>query len=138
MTEVCRLRDAGCLSLAERRWRVSLCLGWPLAIGAVAVLSYLGDFPLCAFRYLSSFPCPLCGATHACLALLHGDVAAAWQANPGLLPLLAVAALHTLVLAREALSARRQVTARLCSWAWASGGILLLLAWGLRLPGGGQ
>jgi len=95
----------------------------------------LGKLPVCAFRHFSGLPCPLCGGTHACAALLHGDLLAAWQANPGVLVLLAVAAAHTGVLAHEALSGRRHDTGRFWSLAWAGGGAILLVAWGLRLPG---
>ncbi len=123
------------LSYPQRQWRAAICLGWPLAMGAAPVLASLGNLPLCAFRQLSGHPCPLCGGTHACAALLSGDVSAAWQANPGLLPLLVVAAVHTLLLAREALAGRRLGTPRWLSWAWAGSGVILLGAWNLRLLG---
>jgi len=123
------------LSLPERQWRAAVCLGWPLALGAVPLMMSLAERPLCAFHHLSGLPCPLCGGTHACAALLHGDVLAAWQANPGVLPLLALAAVHTGFLAREALSARRVEFGRLWPRAWAGGGAILLGAWSLRLLG---
>jgi len=123
------------LSLPERQWRAAVCLGWPLALGAVPLMMSLAERPLCAFHHLSGLPCPLCGGTHACAALLHGDVLAAWQANPGVLPLLALAAVHTGFLAREALSARRVESGRLWPRAWAGGGAILLGAWSLRLLG---
>ncbi len=119
----------------DRQWRAAICLAWPLAMGAVPVLASLGGLPLCAFRQLTGHPCPLCGGTHACAALLSGDISAAWQANPGVLPLLVVAALHTLLLAREALAGRRLGTPRWLSWAWAGSGVILLGTWNLRLLG---
>lgn len=130
-----RMSEDRFLSHPERQWRAAICLGWPLAMGATPVLMSLGDLPLCAFRQLSGHPCPLCGGMHVCAALLQGDFFAAWQANPGMLPLMAVAAVHTGMLAREALSGRRLSTQRLWSWAWAGGGTILLLGWGLRLLG---
>lgn len=123
------------LGYPERRWRAAICLGWPLAMGAVPVMVSLGQLPLCVFRQSSGLPCPLCGGTHACAALLQGDLLAAWQANPGMLPLLAVAVLHTGTLAREALAGHRLGTRQFWSRAWAGGGTTLLLAWGLRLLG---
>lgn len=130
-----RMSEGTLLGRPERQWRAAIFLGWPLAMGAAPVLASLGELPLCAFRQLSGRPCPLCGGTHACVALLSGDLAAAWQANPGLLPLLVVAAAHTLLLAREALAGRRLGTPRWLSWAWAGSGAILLGAWNLRLLG---
>ena len=104
-------------------------------MGAAPVLASLGSLPLCAFRQISGHACPLCGGTHACAALLSGDLSAAWQANPGVLPLLLVAAVHSILLAREALAGRRLGTPRWLSWAWAGSGVILLGAWNLRLLG---
>ena len=123
------------LSQPERQWRAATCLGWPLVLGGAPVVMSMGKLPLCAFHQLSGLPCPLCGGTHACAALLQGDFLAAWQANPGVLPLLAVAAVHTGMLAGEAWSGRRLGTQRIWSWAWAGGSAILLAAWGLRLLG---
>lgn len=125
--------EKGLLAAPERQWRAAVGLGWPLVIGASPALASLGDLPLCAFRRLSGLPCPLCGGTHACAALFSGDVAAAWQANPGVLPLLAVAAVHTLLLADEALAGRPLGTPRALSWAWTGSGAILLAAWSVRL-----
>ena len=36
----------------------------------------------CPFRAVTGWQCPLCGGTRLGAALLHGDVAAAWAANP--------------------------------------------------------
>lgn len=48
----------------------------------------------CPFRAVTGLQCPGCGVTRLCVALLRGDLAAAWQANPVLLLLLpALAAL---------------------------------------------
>jgi hypothetical protein len=97
------------LAWPERQWRAATTLGWPLGIAATGGLMSLGDVPLCAFKHLSGAPCPLCGATHACAALLDGDLAAAWDANAGILFVLAVAAAHSLVLALEAMNGRRLI-----------------------------
>jgi hypothetical protein len=135
MAAILQLPESRLLGQPERRWRAAICLGLPLAVGVAPVLMSLGNLPLCAFRQLSGLPCPLCGGTHACAALLQGDFLAAWQANPGVLPLLAVAAVHAGVLAFEAVSGRRMGTPRFWSWVWASAGTILLVAWALRLLG---
>ena len=41
-----------------------------------------GEF--CPFKIVFGIPCPACGLTHAGLALLKLDFAAAWQYNPSI------------------------------------------------------
>ena len=119
----------------ERQWRAALTLGWPLALGAAPLLLLLAKVPLCAFRQVTGQPCPLCGGTHACAALAQGDFAAAWQANPGLMPLLALAAVVTVQLAWEAWRGQRVARWRISHGAWQAAGMFLMGAWGLRLLG---
>lgn len=38
-------------------------------------------WPMCTFRALTGFDCPLCGATRATHELLHGRFLAAWHYN---------------------------------------------------------
>ncbi|MBZ5589133.1 MAG: DUF2752 domain-containing protein [Acidobacteriia bacterium] len=38
--------------------------------------------PRCPFRVLTGIPCPTCGTTHAAVALMHGQLGAAFAANP--------------------------------------------------------
>ena len=64
----------------------------PLGVAAAPAFLALGDLPLCAFKHLTGVDCPLCGGIRTCAALAQGDFYAAWQTNPGLLPLLALAA----------------------------------------------
>ena len=45
----------------------------------LAVAPYLRP---CVFYSLTGIPCPSCGTTHAGVAFLHGDLAAAFAANP--------------------------------------------------------
>ena len=52
------------------------------AIAGIAWLALQLPWPDCTFRRLTGFPCLTCGATRASLALLHGDVGAAWRLNP--------------------------------------------------------
>lgn len=126
--------DAALLTRAERQWRAVPLLGWPLALAAAPAL-LAGGVPLCGFRHLTGQPCPLCGGTHACAALSQGDLMAAWQANPGLMPLFAIAAAHAVQLAWEAWRGRRVVRGRIGPAAWQAGGLFLLGGWVLRLAG---
>jgi hypothetical protein len=124
----------GLLSPGERQWRAVLTLGWPLALGAAPVL-LRANLPLCAFRHVTGLPCPLCGGTHAGAALAQGDLMAAWQAHPGLMPLAALAAVATLQWAWEAWRGRRVTCLRIGPGAWQAGGLWWMGAWGLRLLG---
>jgi hypothetical protein len=129
------MADTGLLSPPERQWRSALVLGWPLALlGAPAVLS-LGELPLCGFKHLTGVPCPLCGGTRACAALVDGNLLAAWQANPGLLVLLAIAAAHSVQLGIEAWTGRRVQRWRMGPDAWRAGVVVLMAGWVLRLCG---
>lgn len=127
--------DLAQLSESERRQRAALTLGWPAALLGAPLLLSLGELPLCAFRQFTGQPCPLCGGTHACAALAQGDLLAAWQANPGLMPLFFIAAAHTAQLGWEAWRGQRIRRWRIGAGAWRAGGALLMLAWGLRLVG---
>ena len=123
------------LSGPERQWRSAISLGWPLALlGAPLVLS-LGDLPLCGFRHVTGLPCPLCGGTRACAALADGNFLAAWQLNPGLMVVLALAAAHSLQLGFEAWTGRRVQRRRIGADAWRAGIFVLLAGWVLRLLG---
>lgn len=62
--------------------------GWPrrallvLGLSGAAALAVLLDAPLCPSAALLGIPCPGCGLTRATLALLHGDVGAAFHFHP--------------------------------------------------------
>ena len=120
------------LTAAQRQWRSALCLLLPLGMGAAPAFLSLGDVPLCAFRHLTGVPCPLCGGIRVCAALAQGDVAAALQLNPGLLPVLAVATLHSGLLLAESLSGHRLGPPRGLALAWKLAGGILMFAWLLR------
>lgn len=125
--------DAARLGVADRQWRAALLLGWPMAMGMAPALVRLGDVPLCAFRQLTGRPCPLCGGTRACAALVEGDIAAAWLANPGLFPLLTIAAIHSMQIAHEAWTGRHATHWRVGPVAWLAGTLFLVGSWLLRL-----
>ncbi len=64
-----------------------------------------------------------------CAALAQGDVVTALQLNPGLLPVLALAALHSTMLLAEALSGRALGLSRPLAAAWKLAGGFLLASW---------
>lgn len=64
-----------------------LALLWGVAaVGSVALrplwLALAPFAPACPFRALTGVPCPTCGTTHAAVAILHGEIGAAFAANP--------------------------------------------------------
>ena len=123
------------LSPPDRQWRSAMMMGWPLALlGAPLVLS-LGELPLCGFRHVTGLPCPLCGGTRACAALANGNFLEALQLNPGLMVLLALAAVHSVQLGFEAWTGRRVQHWRMGAGAWRVGLFALLAGWVLRLVG---
>lgn len=126
---------SGLLSPPERQWRSALTLGWPLALLGAPLVLALGDLPLCGFRQVTGLPCPLCGGTRACAALADGNVLMAWQLNPGLMVLLALAAAHSVQLGFEAWTGRRVSRWRVGAAAWRVGLVVLLAGWVLRLMG---
>ena len=61
------------------------------ALGAAWFALHL-PWPRCHFRALFDIPCFTCGATRSAIALLHGDLPAAWSWNPlALIAMLAIA-----------------------------------------------
>lgn len=120
----------------ERQWRAGVSLVLPAALGFAPKLAALG-LPLCAFKHLTGVPCPLCGGTRVCAALAQGDVAAALQLNPGLLPVLALAALHSGLLLTEALSGRALGSPWALTLAWKLAGGFWLTSWLWRVLGMG-
>lgn len=61
----------------------------------------------CPFLALTGLPCPLCGGTHACAALVQGDLPGAWAANPGAVGLLVLLCLLALQSVVEGTAGRR-------------------------------
>lgn len=77
-----------------------------IGIGAVAALltvyfifdpSEANWMPRCMLNYTTGLECPGCGSQRALHALLHGDMAGAFQANAMLVCLLPVLALYAVV-----------------------------------------
>jgi hypothetical protein len=52
------------------------------SVGAALWLFLSLPSPRCNFRALFDIPCLTCGSTRAALALIRGDVIAAWNFNP--------------------------------------------------------
>ena len=77
---------------ACRRRRVLAGGGVLLAAGLAYALwvRFTGLALPCPFHAATGLLCPGCGVTRMCLALLRGDPAGAWAANPVLLLLLPV------------------------------------------------
>ncbi|WP_228896989.1 DUF2752 domain-containing protein [Acidovorax sp. Leaf73] len=114
-----------------RRLRLAFGLGWPLAMAATPWWLGQGGLGLgCGFRALTGMPCPLCGGTHACAALVQGDWAAAWAANPGAVLLL----VWLVLLAGQAVVEGTLGHHRTVRWPWCHPAVLVAVGGGLLLP----
>jgi hypothetical protein len=80
-------------------------------------LQAFGVPPLvCPFKAATGFPCVTCGATRALLALVQGQVSAAFVLNP-LVPLAAMTALsYVLYSGAVVVSGRRRLRTRVRAW----------------------
>lgn len=125
--------DGTALVSAGRPWRLAIGLLLPAGVALAPSFLALGDIPLCAFKHLTGLPCPLCGGIRACAALAQGDVAQALLLNPGLMPVLALATLHSGLLMAQAVSGRRLLAPGSLTRAWQWAGASLLFFWLLRL-----
>ena len=75
----------------SHRWELAAYLVRERALGlamvggglVVAALAGLGwDIWRCPIRLVTGLPCPGCGMTRACQAMVRGNWAAVWQMNP--------------------------------------------------------
>ena len=95
-----------------------------LTVGVVFLVGHdpkvAGTYPPCPTFALTGLMCPGCGTLRALYALLHGDLASAWRANP--LAVLAAPLMlwGVVALARAAVTGRaprfRFVSPRLGPW----------------------
>ena len=119
----------------ERRRRLSRLLGGAgllLAAGLAYALwvRATGLALPCPFRAATGLLCPGCGVTRLCLALLRGDWAGAWRANPALLPMLPIlAALAVRLSVRYVREGSAVLTRRENALVWVLAA--LLAAWGI-------
>jgi hypothetical protein len=71
---------------ATREERQLAFLWLAAAVSAVALrplwLALAPHLRACVFHSLTGIPCPTCGTTRTAVAMLHGDLAAAFAANP--------------------------------------------------------
>ena len=89
-------------SAGRRLQAVSLlALLGALALLRVAPARLLALLPRCPFHHLTGLLCPGCGGTRALLALLHGDLRAAWHLNPLLLALAPLLLAYTVQALRQ-------------------------------------
>lgn len=121
------------LTAPQRQWRAAISVVLPLGMGLAPSFLAMGEVPLCAFKHLTGMPCPLCGGVRVCAALARGDVSSAWLLNPGLLPVLAVAALHGGLVLLEAVLGQRLGFSRALALAWKLAGGYWVLSWMTRL-----
>jgi hypothetical protein len=112
---------------------VWLCVTIASAGLAAVWLSLQLPTPQCTFRSLTGYPCVTCGATRGVMALLQGNVFAAWRLNPLVaVGLSAVAVFNLYALAVLLTGARRlrvSFTARAWKTSLAIGGTAVLLNW---------
>ena len=105
----------------------------PLVVAPLAVvLGWLLGVDLCPTRY-AGWTCPGCGLGRASIALLSGDVSAAHQAHPLVIPCLAVVGwLYLWAVASvfwPARSAAIDPTRRLPGPFWVAFALLLVVIW---------
>lgn len=79
-----------------------LALSTSTALAALVWLTFRLPQPPCLLHRWTGLPCPTCGGTRAALALVRGDIVAAWGWNPlvtvGLLALVVANAYAAVVL----------------------------------------
>lgn len=68
-------------SVARDGLRAAALLGG-VGVGLAGLYATTGIGLPCPWRFFTNTLCPFCGSTHLGVALLHGDLAGAWAANP--------------------------------------------------------
>ena len=96
-----------------------------LGLGYAWVVTHLGVGLPCPFYTLTGLLCPGCGVSRLCLALLRGDWAGAWAANPALC-LLALP-IGALLLCRAVGYVKGRGSARWEARSWLTIAVLLLV-----------
>lgn len=112
-----------------------------LALAAVVALFAALRLPLCPTANLFGIPCPGCGLTRATLAMLRGDLAAAFRFHPLVFVLAPLVAVFTLNSAYAYIRGPRPtarpalVTSRVTTWLAALLLIAMLGVWAARFAG---
>ncbi len=109
--------------------------GWIFAVAGVALLALYYIFnpatsqwaPKCMFHAVTGLDCPGCGSQRMLHALIHGDFAAAWSANPFLL--CAAPAIILLIIAAARRTRFPRLYQRLNSPVAIAVYVVLLLGW---------
>lgn len=110
-------------SVAELRHARDLRIAAGGLVGAAAIWPILPVHPplACPLRTLTGIPCPFCGMTRACVALVHGHLGTSLSFNPGGIFIVALA---LVALVRPQLLARVRPSTWLVScvlgvmWLW--------------------
>jgi hypothetical protein len=110
-----------------------LLLAWLPTLGLVAVALAPTRIPLCGFRALTGLPCPLCGGTHACAAVMTGQLANAIQANAGVVAILTLALIHSVATCLRIWRPEFRLAPGFWSRCWLVALGLLLALWAWRL-----
>ena len=107
--------------MSARRSNTLIFAGLAAVLVAAAVMPVPEHGPvLCAFRAVTSLPCPSCGMTRAFVALSHGDLRAATAFNVAS-PFVYAAAWLGLVLALAGICTEQELIAR----AWSKSRLIL-------------
>jgi Protein of unknown function (DUF2752) len=93
---------------------VWLAVSVAAAVGGAIWLRLGLPMPHCPFLAITGYPCLTCGATRCSIALLHGNLAAAWLWNPLAFATLCALALYDLYAAIVLLGGLPR--ARLVDW----------------------
>ncbi len=125
---------------APRGWRNAgrvgqsvLLLAWLPTLGLVALALLPTSLPLCGFRALTGLPCPLCGGTHACAAVMTGNLVRAIQANAGVVVILALALVHSVGMCIRLWRPDFCLAPGFWTRCWLASLAVLLALWGWRL-----
>lgn len=116
------------------RWGSLLCVLGAGAVAAVAALAPVhGE---CGFKFLFGAPCPGCGMTRACLAVVRGDLGESWRLHPLAVPVLLGCAAAVALAVHEGATGRntfRRVAGRWATTAAIAFLVAFMVVWALRV-----
>jgi len=106
-----------------------------ISVGSFGQVGFFEKVPLCAFHFVTGFPCPGCGLTRAFISMFHGEFSRAIAFN-ALAPVLFVLMLLYFYRALLRFSGRCfEYRSSAAGRRWISASFLLLFfgQWGLKL-----